>query len=146
MHLLLTGGWSMYDALFPTPGAPNLTPISQISTGRPESVKVNPAAKLGWLEVVAVELLLAAEALLKFRAPRGVFVGRIGFEAPLLFALLHLLGVWIIQVPIYSSSRPPMHPQGAASVKYKGAEERQRGEIDDIVAPSSNFVYFLRKE
>lgn len=65
MHLLLTGGWSMYDAFFPTPGAPNLTPISQISTGQPESVQVNQAAKLGWLEVVAVEFLLAAEASLR---------------------------------------------------------------------------------
>lgn len=62
----------------------NLSPLAD------QSVPVNPAAKLGWLDVVAVELLLAAEALLRIRAPGGVFVGRIGFQAPLLFSLLHL--------------------------------------------------------
>jgi hypothetical protein len=72
----------MYGILFPTPGdsqPPRPPPSRRISTARPESVQM---VKLGWLEALAAELQLAAEALFGFRGSKRRFSGALWREGP----------------------------------------------------------------
>lgn len=90
----------MYGVLFPTPGdsQPPLPPSRRISTARPESVQM---AKLGWLEALAIELPLAAEALLSFRGSKRRFSGALWREDPVICIIIVL---WIGPIHLNFSS------------------------------------------